>query len=60
MGPVIVETEGATLGVNFGRPIVTNGDLLYSCAKAMRSSQITLGRTCSVYDSSCCTLMVAT
>jgi len=33
--------EGAVLGVNFGRPIVTNG------AFATRSSQITL-RTCSL------------
>jgi len=42
MGVVIVEGEGAVLGVNFGRPIVTNG------AFAMRSSQITgtLRRTC--------------
>jgi len=36
---VIVEGEGAVLGVNLGHPIVTNG------AFATRSSQITL-RTC--------------
>ena len=41
---VIVEGEGAVLGVNFGRPTVTNGDY-DSCARAMHSSQITL-RTC--------------
>jgi len=28
MGVVIVEGEGAVLGVNLGRPIVTNGDLV--------------------------------
>ena len=37
---MIVEEEGAVLGVNFGHPIVTNGGL------RRRSSQITLGRTC--------------
>jgi len=26
MGMVIVEGEGAVLGLNFGRPVVTNGD----------------------------------
>jgi len=36
---VIVEGEGQFLGVNLGRPVVTNG------AFAKRSSQITL-RTC--------------
>jgi len=36
---VIVEGEGAVLGANLGRPIVTNG------AFATQSSQITL-RTC--------------
>jgi len=41
MGVVIVEGEGTVLGVNLGRPIVTNGVF------ATRSSQITL-RTCSV------------
>ena len=39
MEVVIVERERAVLGVNMGRPIVTNG------AFATRSSQITL-RTC--------------
>jgi len=39
MEVVIVEGERAVLGVNMGRPIVTNG------AFATRSSQITL-RTC--------------
>jgi len=38
--------EGADLGVNLGRPIVTNGTLLHSCARATHSSQMTLGRTC--------------
>jgi len=41
MEVVIVKGEGAVLGVNMGRPIVTNG------AFATRSSQITL-RTCCV------------
>ena len=36
---VIVEGEGAVLGVNFGRPVVTNGTF------ATRSSQITFS-TC--------------
>ena len=40
-GVVIVEEEGAVLGVNFGRSIVTSG------AYATRSSQVTL-RTCLV------------
>ena len=44
---VIIEGEGAVLGVNFGRPTVTNKDY-DSCARATRSSQITL-RTCSYY-----------
>ena len=30
----------------FGAPIVSNGTLLYNCARATRSSQMTLGRTC--------------
>jgi len=31
---VIIEGEGAVLGrVNLGRPIVTSGNLLHSCAK---------------------------
>ena len=32
-----------SFGINLGRPIVTNGNLLPSCARATRSSQITLG-----------------
>jgi len=28
MGVVIIEGEGAVLGVNLGRPIVTNGDFV--------------------------------
>ena len=36
MGVMILEGEGVVLGVNLGRPIVTNG-------MAMHSSQITLG-----------------
>jgi len=43
MEVVIVKGEGAVLGVNLGRPIVTN------VAYATRSSQITL-RTCSATD----------
>ena len=31
-GVVIVEREGAVLRVNLGRPMVTNGDFLRSCA----------------------------
>jgi len=41
IGVVIVEGEGAVLGVNLGSPIVTNG------AFVTRSCQITL-RTCSL------------
>ena len=41
---VIVEGEGPVLGVNAGRPIVTDGTLLRSCARATRSSQIILER----------------
>jgi len=43
---VIVKGEVAVLGVNLGRPIETNGTLLHSGARATRSSQITLERTC--------------
>jgi len=46
MEVVIVEGEGAVLGVNFGRTIVTNG------AFASRSSQITL-RTCLILTVTC-------
>jgi len=35
-----------SLGMILGRPIVTNGTLLHSCARVTRSSQNTLGRTC--------------
>jgi len=47
-GVVIVEGKGAVLGVDLGHPIVTNamGTLLHSCARATRSSQMTLRRTC--------------
>jgi len=37
MGAVIVEGEGAVLGVNLWRPIVTNGGM------ATRSFQTTMG-----------------
>jgi len=30
------QEKGAVLGVNLGRPIVTSGDLLHSCARATR------------------------
>jgi len=43
---VIVEREGAVLGGKCGHRVVTDGTLLYSCVRAMCSSQITLGRTC--------------
>jgi len=47
-----------SLRVNLGHPIATNGMLLRNCARATRSSQITLGRTCSSSkcssSSSCC------
>ena len=32
-----------SFGANVGRPVVTIGTLLHSCARATRSSQITLG-----------------
>jgi len=41
-GVVIVEGEGAVLG-EFGASL-----LMRSCARATRSFQITLGRTCSL------------
>jgi len=50
---MIVESEGADLWVNLGRPIVTNGDtvaLLRSCVKATHSSQISLGEDLMLYD----------
>jgi len=43
MGVVIVEGKGQFWGVNVGRPIEPVGTLLCSCAKATRSSQVTLG-----------------
>jgi len=44
MGVVIVEEEGAVLGVNLGCFIVTNGDFVaYSYARVTRCSQMTLG-----------------
>jgi len=47
---VIVEGDGAVLGVNLGRPIVTSG------AFAKRSSQITL-RTCCNFLSMYATIL---
>jgi len=43
-GAVIAEGEWAVLGIGseFGCPIVTNGTLLCSCARATCSSQMTL------------------
>ena len=41
-GVVIVEGKWAVLGVNLGRLIVTNGNLLHSRARATRSSHIAL------------------
>ena len=49
-GVMIVEVEGAVLGVNLGRPTVTNWTMLNSSATATRSSQITL-RTCFLWFS---------
>ena len=46
------QRKGAVLGVNFGRPVVTSGDVVDSNARAMQSSQITLVRTCSA-DNRC-------
>jgi len=44
-GVVIVDGEGAVLGVNVGHPIATNGDLRILCRDGWRRgfSQITLG-----------------
>jgi len=40
----IVEGEGAVLGVNFGRHIVTNiGTLLHSCAEVPEPIQLSFG-----------------
>jgi len=52
-GVVIVEGKGAVLGMDLRRPIVTNGILLRSCARAMPSSQITLGRLVIFYTRFC-------
>jgi len=55
MGAVIVEGEGAVLGVNLGHPIVICNHWELCCVvvwewrRATRSSQITLGRTCCLY-----------
>ena len=38
---MIVEEEGAVMGVNLEHPNVTKGTLLHSCARVMRSSQMT-------------------
>ena len=45
MGGVITEGEGVDLGVNFGCPIVTNGDFVANMCESMHSSQITLEKT---------------
>ena len=39
--------ERTILGVNFRRPVVTDGDFVRSCARALRSFQITLGEATS-------------
>jgi len=40
-----------SFGGEFVHPVVTNGDILFcSYARAMHSSQITLGRTCFDYS----------
>ena len=52
-GVEIVEGKGAVLGVNLGRPIVTNG------AFATRSSQITLGFFVLVKCSRLCWLHIS-
>jgi len=44
-GVVIVEGEGAVLKVNLGHPVVTNGTLLRSSARATHS--LLSERTCS-------------
>jgi len=43
----VVIVEGRFRG-EFGRPVVSMGTLLRSCARAMRVSLIILGRTCSI------------
>jgi len=43
MGVVIVEGEGAVLGVNLGRPIVTNRALLRSCAEVHAAIELSFG-----------------
>jgi len=34
------EREGAVLGVNFGRPIATNGALLHSCVEVRAAIEL--------------------
>jgi len=48
IGLVIVEREGAVLGVNVGRPIVTNGDFVEKLSYSNAFFPNYFGRTCSV------------
>ena len=40
--------EGAVLEVNFGRPIVSNGDFLRSCAEVRAAIELSLGEVSEV------------
>jgi len=42
-GVVIVEGERAVFAVYLGRPIVTNGDLLHSCAEVRAAIELSFG-----------------
>jgi len=43
MGVVIIEGEGAVLGVNLGRPIVTKGAFLRSCVEVRTAIKLAFG-----------------
>ena len=43
MGVVIIGEEGAVLGVTLGRPIITNGALLHSCAEVCELIKLLFG-----------------
>ena len=42
-GVVIIRAEGAVLGVNVGRPIVTSGPLLHSCVEMREPIELLFG-----------------
>jgi len=47
-GVVIIRAEGAVLGVNVGRPIVTSGPLLHSCVEVHEPIELSFGMVSGV------------